>query len=92
MLETAPPQGPQQDSLSDRARQVLNALGNDTEVDFQENIPGKVRFPKKWGGGDMAPFPGSLHHRNANQSTAAAALTKLKTYTYSVTSFLNRPL
>ena len=56
MLETAPPQGPQQDSLSDRARQVLNALGNDTEVDFQENIPGKVQFPKKWGGGGYRSF------------------------------------
>ena len=40
-------QGPRRDSGSVEAKKVLGALENDTEANFQESIPGKVRFLKK---------------------------------------------
>ena len=40
-------QDPQRDSGSAGAKKVLDALVNDTEVNFQVNILGKVRFQKK---------------------------------------------
>ena len=42
-------QGPRPDSGNDRSKKVLDALENDTKTNLQENIPGKVRFQKKWG-------------------------------------------
>ena len=36
-----------QDSGSYGAKNVLNALENDTKANFQERIPGKVRLQKK---------------------------------------------
>ena len=48
--------GPGPDSERGRAKKVLDALKNDTKTNFQENIPSKVRFQKKWGSqGSMAP-------------------------------------
>ena len=41
MLETAPPQGPQQDSGNAGVKKVLEALENDTKVNIQKDIPGK---------------------------------------------------
>ena len=40
--------GPGGDSGSGMAKNVLDALENDTKANFQENIPDKVRFQKKW--------------------------------------------
>ena len=42
-------EGPRQDSGILVAKKVFDALENDTKVNFWENIPGKVRFQKKWG-------------------------------------------
>ena len=47
-------QGLRQDARSAGAKKVLDALENDTKANFQENIPGKVQFQKKWGA--MAPL------------------------------------
>ena len=44
-------QGPRQDSGSAGTKKVLDALENDTKANFQENIPVKVWFQKKWGRG-----------------------------------------
>ena len=41
-------QGPRRDSGSAWAKNVLDALENDTKVNFWENIPGKVQFQKMW--------------------------------------------
>ena len=56
-------QGPRPDSGITRAKTVLNGLENDTKVNFQENIPGKVRFHKNWRGHGPpgSPFAGRLH-------------------------------
>ena len=40
-------QTPQRDSGSVRTKKILHALEDETKVNFQENIPGKVRFQKK---------------------------------------------
>ena len=39
-------QGPRRDSVSAGAKIVLNASQNDTKVNFQENIAGKVQLQK----------------------------------------------
>ena len=41
-------QGRRRDSGSAWAKNVLDALENDTKVNFWENIPGKVQFQKMW--------------------------------------------
>ena len=41
-------QGPRRDSGSAWAKNVLDALENDTKVNFWENIPGKVQCQKMW--------------------------------------------
>ena len=41
-------QDPQQDSGSAGTKIILDASENDTKKNFQENIPGKKQFQKKW--------------------------------------------
>ena len=48
--------GPGRDSGSAVAKNVLDALENDTKANFQENIPDKVRFQKKWRWGLLLYF------------------------------------
>ena len=50
-------QGPRRDSGSTGAKKVLDALENDIKANFQENIPGKVRFQKKSEGAAWLPLP-----------------------------------
>ena len=52
-------QGPRPDSGNGGPKKVLDVLENDTKTNLQENIPGKVRFQKKWG---SSPPP---HRRGA---------------------------
>ena len=49
------------DSGSAGAKKVLDASKNDTKANFQENIPGKILFQKKWGASPPGhPFVGGL--------------------------------
>ena len=48
-------QRPRRDSGSAGAKNVLDALENDTKLNFEENIPGKYDFRKGWGA--CPPWP-----------------------------------
>ena len=50
-------QGPRRDFGNARAKNVLDALENETKRIFQENISGKVRFQEKWGLWGFIPLP-----------------------------------
>ena len=45
---------------STEAKKVLDALENDTKVDFQDNVSDKVQFQKKWW--DHVPCLSPHHH------------------------------
>ena len=53
---------PRQNSGSSGAKNVSDALDNDTKANLPENVPGKMRFQKKRGHGSHA----SLFRRGPN--------------------------